>query len=77
MKSVQVRRRRLRLNPAAYRELCVEVLARDGWRCQHCGTLRDLQIHHLCFRSRLGEDSRENLITLCTNCHNKVHRAGQ
>jgi hypothetical protein len=30
-------------------------------------------VHHMVFRSQLGDDVEENLITLCCNCHQKVH----
>ena len=63
------KRPRLRLEPDAYRQLSREVLARDGWRCQDCGTAQNLQVHHLRSRSRLGDDAEENLITLCAGCH--------
>jgi 5-methylcytosine-specific restriction endonuclease McrA len=59
------RRPWLRLDPEAYRELCREVLERDGWRCQSCGRMEDLQVHHIKWRSRLGDDTAENLIALC------------
>jgi 5-methylcytosine-specific restriction endonuclease McrA len=62
------------LEPEAYRELCREVLQRDGWRCQWCGRLEGLQAHHIQARSRLGDDAAENLITLCASCHQKAHR---
>lgn len=64
---------RLKLDPEAYRQLSREVLARDGFRCQDRGTAQDLQIHHLCSRSRLGDDVEENLITLCAGCHRARH----
>ena len=35
--------------------------------------LRNLQIHHLCYRSRGGSGAVENLITLCHACHEAVH----
>jgi len=68
---------RLRLDPESYRQLSREVLARDGWRCQDCGTARNLQIHHLRSRSRLGGDVEENLITLCAVCHGTRHVANR
>lgn len=46
-----------------------EVLERDGWRCQACGSMQKLEVHHLQFRSRLGADDEMNLITLCGDCH--------
>ena len=59
----------LRLDPVSYESLRQEVLRRDGWRCQFCGTMSNLEIHHKQFRSHSGEDSEENLITLCAACH--------
>jgi 5-methylcytosine-specific restriction endonuclease McrA len=63
----------LRLDPASYERLRQEVLRRDGWRCQVCGTMSNLEIHHKEFRSHSGNDSEDNLITLCTACHQKTH----
>jgi 5-methylcytosine-specific restriction endonuclease McrA len=65
---------RVRLDPVAYKELCQQVLRRDGWRCQWCGVMSNLEVHHQQFRSRSGDDSEVNLITLCTACHAGVHR---
>ena len=65
---------RLRLEPLPYENLRQQILHRDGWRCQSCGTLSNLEVHHREFRSHSGEDSEENLITLCTACHAGVHR---
>ena len=65
---------RLRLDPVSYETLRQQVLHRDGWRCQSCGTMSNLEVHHREFRSHSGTDSEENLITLCTACHARVHR---
>jgi 5-methylcytosine-specific restriction endonuclease McrA len=64
----------LRLDPVSYESLRQQILRRDGWRCQFCGTMSNLEVHHRDFRSRSGADSEENLITLCTACHSSVHR---
>ena len=64
---------RLRLDPVSYECLRQQVLQRDGWRCQLCGTMSNLEVHHQQFRSRLGHDSEENLITLCSTCHASNH----
>ncbi len=34
----------------------------------------DLQVHHIKWRSQLGDDANENLITLCVTCHRHIHR---
>jgi HNH endonuclease len=62
-----------RLEPRAYRELRNQVLERDGWRCQWCGSLAGVEVHHLVHRSRAGADSAENLIALCAACHRLAH----
>jgi 5-methylcytosine-specific restriction endonuclease McrA len=32
-----------------------------------------LEVHHKEFRSHSGQDSEENLITLCVCCHGAIH----
>ena len=54
---------RSRLDPASYEELRQQVLRRDGWRCQCCGTMSNLEVHHEEFRDHFGDDSEDNLIT--------------
>jgi 5-methylcytosine-specific restriction protein A len=73
MERLRQKRPRLALERDDYQELRQEVLSRDGWRCQICGTLRDLEIHHIQKRSDLGSDAAENLITLCFACHHRQH----
>ena len=53
----------------SYESLRRQVLRRDSWRCQSCGAMSNLEVHHKQFRSQSGEDSELNLITLCTGCH--------
>ena len=69
------KRPRLKLDVPAYERLHRQVLERDGWRCQDCGRQDNLQVHHIRPRSRLGDDSEVNLITLCEKCHSGLHGA--
>jgi 5-methylcytosine-specific restriction endonuclease McrA len=62
-----------RLDPLSYESLRQQIRRRDGWRCQSCGTMSSLEVHHRNFRSHSGADSEENLITLCAACHARVH----
>ena len=73
MNPIRRKQRRLRLDARAYQQLCREILERDGWRCQGCGAMHHLQVHHKEFRSHSGDDSEENLITLCDRCHKLAH----
>ena len=73
MSEIQLKRPAVRLDAKAYRELCKEVLERDGWRCQFCGSLSSVEVHHQHFKSRQGADVEHNLITLCCKCHREIH----
>jgi 5-methylcytosine-specific restriction endonuclease McrA len=74
MNNIRVKNPRLRLDSTNYHELHRQVLERDGWRCQVCGSMQNLQVHHLKLRSRSGGDEEQNLITLCAACHERIHR---
>ncbi len=75
MKSTRLRQKRprLRLNAKEYAIIRSRVLERDGWRCQECGSMKELEVHHIRHRSQLGDDVMHNLITLCVSCHGKCH----
>jgi len=65
----------LRLDPLSYDGLRRQILRRDGWRCQSCGAMSNLEVHHREFRSQGGDDSEKNLIALCSECHRTLHMA--
>jgi 5-methylcytosine-specific restriction endonuclease McrA len=65
---------RLKLDRESYTALHRKVLERDNWRCQACGSMQNLEVHHIQFRSHSGPDLEQNLVTLCTNCHHECHR---
>ena len=73
MNMIRPKRPRVRLAPEPYTQLRLEVLRRDGRRYQACGSQDNLQVHHKEFRGRSGNDSEQNLITLCAACHNSLH----
>lgn len=59
-----------------------EVLLRANGKCQRCKRdapfLREdrtpfLEVHHIEWLSRGGDDSVENAIALCPNCHRQMH----
>ena len=65
--------KRIKLGQRAYRRLMKRIFERDGWRCQKCGSLEHLQIHHKVHRSQQGDDALRNLVTLCAYCHLEEH----
>ena len=46
MRASSAKRRRVRLDADAYRRLHQEILERDGWRCQLCGSMAGVEVHH-------------------------------
>ena len=52
-----------------------EVLVRDRHRCQNkgCTHTGHLEVHHLVPRAQGGSNQAENLITLCSGCHQLLH----
>jgi hypothetical protein len=58
------------------------VYERDGNRCRLCGWGRDLwtrqtprylELHHIVEHRRHGSNTRDNLVVLCSACHDEVH----
>jgi 5-methylcytosine-specific restriction endonuclease McrA len=51
-----------------------EVLKRDGYRCVKCGSAQDVKVHHRVWVSEGGSDDVRNLVTLCKEHHDELHR---
>jgi SH3-like domain-containing protein len=60
-----------------------KVLQRDNYTCTACSWNHDmwnpsdprhLELHHKEHHARGGDNTEENLITLCTVCHDDIHR---
>ncbi len=49
------------LDLMSYEGLRQQILRRDGWRCQSCGTMSNLEVHHREFRSHSGIRHRGEL----------------
>ena len=59
---------------AEWRNTKDEIVARDGYCCADCGSRDNLDINHIIPRHKGGQDTPDNLITLCERCH--VNRGG-
>ncbi len=70
------KQRSVRLDRQRYSQARQQIFERDGWKCQHCGRCDQLQIHHRVRRSQMGPDTEDNLITVCSDCHRKLHLGG-
>ena len=47
------------------------VFKRDGFKCQYCGTEKELTIDHLIPKAKGGKTSWNNLVTACKSCNSK------
>lgn len=48
------------------------------WWCEACSEpsmLKDLQCHHILYRSEGGGDEAENTILCCRDCHSLAHES--
>lgn len=62
---------------AKWRDRRAEMLERDEYRCQQCGSPINLDGHHLQAKKNGGDDALENLQTLCERCHVKTETYGR
>jgi len=54
-----------------------QTFERDRFKCSYCrgkSKCYELHAHHLILRSEVGEDTLENLVTLCKTCHIAYHK---
>ncbi len=55
------------------------IFVRDGWRCRvpGCSSRRNMQVHHVIYRSHGGGNEDDNLAVLCALCRarHKMHYA--
>jgi hypothetical protein len=47
------------------------VFKRDGFKCQYCGTEKELTLDHLVPKAKGGKTSWNNLVTACKTCNTK------
>ena len=70
--------KRVRARSGVTADVRKAVFAADGNSCRYCGQqTHDLSVHHVYYRSEANHQpwvhQRQNLLTLCTECHNLVH----
>ena len=56
-----------------WRKKRLKVLKRDGFRCQMCGTAKNLRVHHINYEHLDTDAELDDLITLCDTCHTQIH----
>lgn len=66
-----LRRQRICPRPYIPRPLRSQVYDRDGWKCVECESPDHLTLDHIFPYSLGGEDTLENLQTLCRSCNSR------
>ena len=65
--------------PSNWSSIRKEVYKRDDYKCQNCGKEGsqganvELHAHHIVPKKKGGSDNKNNLKTLCVDCHNAIH----
>lgn len=44
----------------------------DDYKCKNCGSTINIQVHHKYYSFQGRENIKDDLITLCEKCHNKI-----
>ena len=79
---VEAKRARQAEQAKQLRECYQAVDARDGGKCRICGRwakpnavglLQRMHRHHMVYRSQGGEESPENILSVCAACHTAIH----
>ena len=58
-------------------DLRLKIMYRDGFKCKKCNTRESLQVHHKDYRflyAKNYETDFKVLITVCKDCHQKIHK---
>lgn len=61
------------IHSSAWRRKRERVLKRDHYKCRKCGKRNcRLEVHHLTYKN-FGDEPLNDLITVCSRCHHKIH----
>lgn len=66
-----------KLRDPRWKALRATVLIRDGNTCTKCGAKNNLQIHHKRYTGEPWEAPINDLVTLCDECHEQIHKKSQ
>ena len=55
-----------------WRSRASEMIRKAGYRCQQCGSIGRLQVHHNAY-NRLGAELDSDLLVVCEKCHKNLH----
>lgn len=57
-----------------WKKLRKQCFERDDFRCVKCGSAKNLNAHHLNYDNIGKPEELDDLVTLCGECHTKIHQ---
>ena len=57
----------------AQKDLKRELITKRGEKCEICGSVEHIELHHINPISEGGANSRSNSMLVCSKCHQKLH----
>lgn len=52
------------------------VREKEGKKCYFCGSIHNLEEHHIIAKKDGGSDKKSNIMLLCVSCHRKTENWG-
>jgi len=71
-KGLDVNKYREYLKSKEWSEIRNDIYQIRGKKCECCGSVNDLHVHHLHYKNIFKEEP-EDLVLLCADCHNEEH----
>lgn len=62
------------LQSSHWRKVREQRKAYDEYKCYLCGSTDELNVHHISYKNLGRENINNDLVTLCRDCHQLVHR---
>lgn len=63
---------KMTLRGKGWNTIRTQVIRRDDYTCQQCGSKEELEVHHIVtYRNKKNFNKLTNLVTLCRECHKK------
>ena len=60
------------LDSERWKKKATKRMSMDNYKCVKCGSAKNLAVHHITY-DRLFCEPMDDLITVCNNCHKKIH----
>lgn len=56
----------------AWRRIRNRKMKESGYKCELCGSAKNLHVHHITYEN-IGHEPMDDLLVVCNKCHKKLH----